>query len=162
VSHKKGGASGIRIRPVEERDKAGWRQLWNSYCDFYAVDISPHVTEALWERIMDRSGAIHAMVAESSSDVRGKIELIGFANFVLHPYTWGTDLVCYLEDLFVAEHSRGLGAGSALIEALIRLAKESGWSRLYWHTHEDNELARSLYDKFTPVDPFVRYVVRTR
>ncbi|HZV20891.1 MAG TPA: GNAT family N-acetyltransferase, partial [Hyphomicrobiales bacterium] len=70
-------------------------------------------------------------------------------------------LICYLEDLFVAEYARGHGAGTALIDTLIRLAGQNGWPRVYWHTHEDNKAARSLYEKFAPVDPFVRYVVKT-
>ena len=73
--------------------------------------------------------------------------------------TWGTEFICYLEDLFVAEDARGIGAGRALINELIRFSHENGWSRLYWHAHEINE-ARKLYDSITPVDPFVRYVVK--
>ena len=37
--------------------------------------------------------------------------------------------------------------------------KTQGWSRLYWNTKEDNYRARGLYDKYTPRDPFVRYVI---
>ena len=97
-----------------------------------------------------------------SPRAKGKSQLIGVANYVLHPYTWGTDLICYLEDLFVAEDARGDRRGKALIDALVHMAKVKGWPRVYWHTHEDNEVARSLYDQITPVDPFVRYVVKLR
>jgi GNAT superfamily N-acetyltransferase len=143
-------------------DENSWRQLWQSYCDFYGVSVSSDITETLWHRITDYRTPIHALVAERNAKARQAPEIVGFANYVLHPYTWGVEPICYLEDLFVSENARGGGAGSALIKALIAMAKENNWPRLYWHTHQLNEVARSLYDKFTPVDPFVRYVIKIR
>jgi GNAT superfamily N-acetyltransferase len=154
-------ADGCRVRPVSPDDEAGWRHLWQSYCDFYAVTVPEGVTDVLWHRIMDYRTPIKALVAEAET-AGGETELIGFANYLLHPYTWGTEFICYLEDLFVVEAARRSGAGTALISCLIQMAEENGWPRLYWHTHELNEVARSLYDRFTPVDPFVRYVVKIR
>jgi GNAT superfamily N-acetyltransferase len=147
------------VRPAKAGDEAGWRRLWQCYCDFYQVQVRAEVTNLLWQRIMDSQSEIHALAAESLSR-DGRRNLIGIANYVLHPYTWGSEQICYLEDLFVLEDARGSGVGRALIEALIKTAKSQGWARVYWHTHELNEPARSLYDKITPRDPFVRYVVR--
>jgi GNAT superfamily N-acetyltransferase len=154
------GGSAFRIRPAAAADEAGWRRLWRAYCDFYAVSVAPEVTDTLWRRILDPQTAIHALVAESGTAGGGERRLTGMANYVLHPYTWGTELVCYLEDLFVAEHARERGTGRALIEALVAMAKENNWRRVYWHTHEENGVARALYEKITPRDPFVRYVVK--
>ena len=150
-----------RVRPARPADEAGWRRLWRGYCDFYVVTISEDVTDALWRRIMDGRTGINAVVAESISKTR-EPKLIGFGNYVLHPYTWGDGLMCYLEDLFVDEHSRRAGLGRAIIETLIQMAQDNGWARVYWHTHETNEMARSMYEKVTPTDPFVRYVVHIR
>jgi GNAT superfamily N-acetyltransferase len=150
------------VRQAEPADELDWRRLWQFYCDFYAVYVPQDVTDALWRRILDDRMPVHALLAETVPDAKKAPELIGFANYVLHPYTWGTDLICYLEDLFVLERARGAGAGSALIGELIHMAEENGWPRVYWHTHELNQRARSLYDKITPVDPFVRYVVKLR
>lgn len=83
-------------------------------------------------------------------------EIVGFSISVLHEGTWVAAPVCYLEDLFVAPACRGAGVGRALIEDLVRLGKEKGWSRLYWHTRHDNP-ARRLYDGFVEADDFVRY-----
>ena len=150
-----------RVRPAEAADESGWRRLWRGYCDFYEITISEDVTDATWRRIMDGRAAIHAVVAESVSKAR-EPQLIGFGNYVLHPYTWGNGLMCYLEDLFVDEHARRAGVGRAIIETLIQMAHDNGWARVYWHTHEANEVARSMYEKVTPTDPFVRYVVHVR
>ncbi|MBI4724870.1 MAG: GNAT family N-acetyltransferase [Rhodomicrobium sp.] len=149
------------MRAASASDEPGWRALWDAYCAFYAVSIPADVTDALWRRILDPGVPVHALVAEATAG-QAQTELTGFANYVLHPFTWGTELICYLEDLFVAGHARGAGAGRALIGALVGLAKENGWPRVYWHTHELNEAARSLYGKITPRDPFVRYVVKLR
>ena len=150
--------AGVRVRPVEAADEAAWRRLWRGYCDFYQVTVPEDVTDTLWLRIMDERTPMRALVAETVSR-RGKPQIIGFANFVLHPFTWGTGLMCYLEDLFVAEECRCSGVGRSLIETLVGMARENGWARVYWHTHELNKVARALYDKIMPVDPFVRYVV---
>ncbi len=155
-------ATRFHVRAATSADEASWRKLWKSYCVFYAVSIPDEVTDALWVRIMDRSASTHALVAETFPINRGRPEAIGFAHYILHPYTWGTELICYLEDLFIAEHARGNGAGRALIQALTGMAKENGWPRVYWHTHELNEPARALYEKITPRDPFVRYVVKVK
>jgi GNAT superfamily N-acetyltransferase len=150
----------FHIRPALAGDEAGWRGLWRAYCDFYSVTILPEVTDTLWRRILDPKTPVHALVAESGTAGGGEPRLTGMANYILHPYTWGTELICYLEDLFVAAHARERGIGRALIEALAAMAKESNWRRVYWHTHELNEVARSLYERITPRDPFVRYVLK--
>ena len=150
-----------RVRSAETADEGGWRRLWKDYCDFYGAQISRDVTDALWRRILEGRMGIHALVAESVSPAEDP-RLIGFANYVLHPYTWGKGVMCHLEDLFVAEQARRRGAGRAMIETLIHMGYDRDWTRIYWHTHESNDMARSLYDKVTPLDPFVRYVVHLR
>ncbi len=150
----------FRVRAAKQADKANWRHLWQSYCDFYSVVIPSEVTATLWQRIMDAGSLVNAIVAEQHPAKPGpKAGLLGFANYVLHPYTWGNGDICYLEDLFVAEKARGRGIGRGLIETLVQSAKGNGWPRVYWHTHEFNEPARSLYEQITPRDPFVRYAV---
>jgi GNAT superfamily N-acetyltransferase len=155
-----GGGKERLVRPAEAADEAGWRWLWRAYCDFYGVTILPQVTDTLWRRILDPEAPVYALVAESGTAGGGEPQLVGIANYILHAYTWGTELICYLEDIFVAEHARERGMGRALIEALIEMAKMNDWRRVYWHTHEQNSVARSLYERITPRDPFVRYVVK--
>ncbi len=151
-------ATPVTVRAARHDDESQWRALWQAYCDFYQVSFARNVTDTLWTRIMTPDVPIHALVAETKRSASAQI--VGIANYVLHPYTWGTEPICYLEDLFVAEEARGQGAGAALINALIALGQTNRWQRVYWNTHEANTTARALYDQFTPVDPFVRYVVK--
>src|SRR6266700_6526032 len=144
----------LRIRFAQPEDKAAWLELWKSYCDFYETAVSTETTKELWRRILDPKYPVSALVADESGG------LLGFTHFVLHDYTWGTNPVCYLEDLYVKTDARRKGVGEALIERLIQEAKKSGWDRVYWMTKSDNTAARGLYDKYVQSDGFVRYIVQ--
>jgi GNAT superfamily N-acetyltransferase len=144
----------IHIRPILSSDEAAWRELWNGYCRFYEVQLEARVADHTWARIMDSQSPVNAFVA----DIDGKVE--GICNYILHDNTWTLTPVCYLEDLFVRPDTRANGVGQAMIDWLVVKMKESGWSRIYWNTKENNYRARGLYDKFTPRDPFVRYVIK--
>jgi GNAT superfamily N-acetyltransferase len=65
--------------------------------------------------------------------------------------------VCYLQDLFTAESSRGHGIGRRLIEAVMGAARQAGSSRVYWQTKVDNHAARRLYDKLAKHTGFIVY-----
>jgi GNAT superfamily N-acetyltransferase len=54
---------------------------------------------------------------------------------------------------------RGKGVGRALIRATGAWARSRGCGRLYWHTKEDNHLARRLYDRVAENRGFIQYVV---
>jgi len=139
------------VRPIRASDEADWRRLWAGYCAFYKADIAAEVTDATWRRISSPVGAMFARIAEQD----GKV--VGMAVCTVHETSWRLEPSCYLEDLFVDPDVRGTGAGRALIEDLIALCAEHRWTRLYWHTAEDNATARKLYDRFGGAGPFVRY-----
>jgi GNAT superfamily N-acetyltransferase len=141
----------LDIRVARASDEAEWRRLWAGYLSFYEVDLAPEVTAGTWRRIMDPASPVGMRVAERS----GKLE--GFAIHLSHPSTWVLSEDCYLEDLYVDEATRGGGVGRALLDDLIALAERKGWSRLYWHTDENNARARRLYDSYVKTDGHVRY-----
>lgn len=144
----------MNIRPIQARDEAPWRELWQGYCRFYEVSLSQQVEDYTWQRLMDPASPVQAFVAEQDGAV------IGICNYILHENTWELTPVCYLEDLFVRPETRAKGVGEAMIDWLVAQMKQHGWSRIYWNTKENNYRARGLYDKYTPRDPFVRYVIK--
>jgi GNAT superfamily N-acetyltransferase len=146
-------STAVTVRPVEARDEARWRVLWEGYCRFYERELSEAITRHTWARIMDESSPVHGIVAERDGGV------IGIAHYVIHENTWALTPVCYLEDLFVDPKERAQGVGRQLIDWLVAAMKAHGWSRLYWHTRATNYRARGLYDKYTPESGFVRYVI---
>ena len=145
----------MTIRRIRPSDEARWRELWAGYTRFYETVLPEEVTARVWSRILDPAAPVFAIVAE---DERG--EVIGFANYLLHENTFHLAPGCYLEDLFVDLSQRASGVGKALIDWLVAEMKAQGWSRLYWHTDENNYRARGLYDKFGPHGGVVRYLIK--
>lgn len=143
----------ITIRPVRAGDEPRWRELWAGYNRFYEHEVPEAVTRATWSRVLDPTWPVYSIVAESEG------EIVGMANYVIHPGTWSIEPVCYLEDLYVDADRRANGAGGSIINWLIGEMTAHGWANLYWVTKETNYRARSLYDKYTPHGGYVRYLI---
>jgi len=147
--------SNLRIRPIEKGDLAAWKPLWDGYNAFYGrsgeTALPDSITNTTWLRFFDAYEPVHALVAEQSS------RILGLAHYLLHRSTIAIEPVCYLQDLFTVEASRGKGVGRALIEEVYRRAQEAGCARVYWQTHETNEIAMKLYDKVADKSGFVVY-----
>lgn len=141
----------LELRDATPGDESDFRRLWAQYLAFYDVDLAPAVTDATWARLMDQASPVKARLAVLDGRTQG------FAIHLHHPSTWVPSEDCYLEDLFIAPQARGQGLGRALIDDLITLARARGWSRLYWHTDEDNTRARALYDQYVASDGHIRY-----
>jgi GNAT superfamily N-acetyltransferase len=144
----------VTIRKIEARDEARWRKLWDGYCRFYETEPSEAITRRTWSRITDASSAMHGIVAEREAG-----GVVGIAHYVIHESTSFLQPVCYLEDLFVDPSCRAQGVGKRLIDWLVAEMAAQKWSRLYWHTKENNYRARGLYDKYIPHSGLLRYVV---
>jgi GNAT superfamily N-acetyltransferase len=139
------------VRSVEPADRPRWEPLWQGYQTFYKVKYPPEVTETTWRRFFDGIEPVHALVAQEGE------RLIGLVHYLFHRSTSMVGPNCYLQDLFTLEEARGKGVGRALIEAVYARAAASGSSRVYWHTHETNATARSLYDKVATHTGFIQY-----
>lgn len=145
------GGGVMRVREAEARDEEDWRRLWDGYCRFYGCALPEPVTALTWARILDPASGMIGRVAEVDGSVSG------FTVSVMHASSWTDAPCCYLEDLFVEAGARGSGIGRALIDDLVALARQRGFSRLYWMTRADNTAARRLYDRYAEADGFVRY-----
>jgi GNAT superfamily N-acetyltransferase len=145
----------LAIRKIEPRDERRWRALWNAYTRFYKREPSPEITRYTWTRIMDAASPVKAIVAEDEN-----ANVVGIANYFIHENTSALTPACCLQDLFVDPGARGKGVGRLLIDWLMAEMKVRNWSRLYWHTKENNYRARALYDKYTPHSGFLRYVIQ--
>jgi GNAT superfamily N-acetyltransferase len=142
----------MKIRDIEPLDRAQWAVLWQGYLEFYKVpDMAPEITERTWTRFFDEAEPVHAMVAVEDG------VLLGMVQFLFHRNTWFLDDICYLQDLFTAEASRGKGVARALIEAVCAKAQARGARRVYWMTHESNATAQLLYDKVADKSGFIQY-----
>ena len=143
----------IVIRAASPEDENCWRKLWDDYTAFYQVTVAHDVTDSVWSRIFDPASSLFLRVAEVNGEVQG------FALCLTHEATWVKEPSCYLEDLFLDASVRGKGVGRAMMDDLVALCRKNGWSRLYWHTHENNTTARKLYDQYVKADGHIRYRV---
>jgi len=142
------------IRTPGSGDRAQWEPLWQGYLEFYKSSLADGVTELLWQRILDPAHEIRGLVAEADGG------LVGLVHYFPHAHTWYADPVCYLNDLFVSPSLRGGGIGRALIAAVVAEANRQGWAEVFWHTQQDNAVARALYDKVAGgIDGFVKYTL---
>lgn len=149
----------VVIRKVKLTDLKQWTELWRSYLTFYSSEhLFNKTTDILWQRIHTQEHPIGCFVAHS----KGNNELLGFVHYFNHCDTWKKHDVCYLEDLYVNANSRKKGVGERLINAVKDNAIQCGWSKVYWHTKNDNVNARALYDRLTGgADGFISYRLTT-
>jgi len=103
---------------------------------------------------MNSEFPVFSIVAEDENNL-----ILGIANYILHENTSTLTPVCYLQDLFVDPKMRGFGIGGKIIDWLLLEVKMQNWSRLYWHTKENNYRARELYDKYNSHSGFLLYKV---
>ena len=139
----------IAISRLEPADRPGWQQLFEGYNTFYERTLPAETYDEKWQAFQAGT-SIHALCARDGDHV------VGIAHFFRHPSTSGPD-VCYLQDLFTAPEARGRGIGRALVEAVADWARQQRCARVYWHTAEDNEAARRLYDQVAEKTRFVHY-----
>jgi GNAT superfamily N-acetyltransferase len=143
------------VRNIERADRDDWRVLWDGYNAFYGrsgpTALPDEITQATWERFFTASEPVHALVAQSQGRV------VGLAHYIFHRSTTRLHDVCYLQDLFTAEHLRRGGIGRRLIEGVYEAARAAGSSRVYWQTRQDNRAGRALYDKVAQHLGFIVY-----
>jgi len=140
----------VVIESLRSADRAGWEKLARGYKAFYMTPTPDEAYEATWSQLLDNASSFHGLGAYADG------ELVGITHYLFHPMFWYGD-TCYLQDLYVAEASRGHGAARALIEQVASRARAAGATRLYWTTQEDNLRARVLYDKVARFNGFIKY-----
>ena len=145
----------LLIREIARSDHERWLTLWRGYNAFYGragpTALPAQIVESTWERFFDTAEPVHALVAELNHT------LVGLAHYIFHRSTIMLGPICYLQDLFTSEESRGQGVGRALIRAVYVRAREAGSTRVYWQTHETNQVAQQLYNRVAERSGFIVY-----
>ena len=148
-------AAALTIRPVTHEDYEQWLPLWDGYNAFYGrsgdTALAPEITQTTWARFFDDGEPVYALVAEADGT------LLGLTHYLFHRSTTLIQPVCYLQDLFTTEASRGRGVGRALIEGVYERARAADSPRVYWMTQETNQVAMALYNKVAERSGFLVY-----
>jgi GNAT superfamily N-acetyltransferase len=133
----------ITVARVGDDDVADLLSLLRAYCDFYRVRPRDADLVALCRVLIadpDREGL--QLIARD-----GDARAVGFATIY---WTWSTaqaDRLGVMNDLFVAEGSRGAGVAEALIDACRTECARRGVRRLAWQTAPENHRAQALYER---------------
>lgn len=141
----------LDIRPLTAADHAAWLPLWQGYQRFYQAEIPAETSAVTWQRFLDPAEPMHAALAWQEGVA------VGLVHFIYHRSCWTTGDYCYLQDLYVAESTRGAGIGRALIEHVYATARDAGASRVHWLTQETNYTGRQLYDRIADRSGFIQY-----
>ena len=73
-------------------------------------------------------------------------EAIGFALYFFSYSTWLGKYGLFLEDLYVSQEHRGIGAGKLLLQKLAGIAVERGCGRFEWNVLDWNEPSIKFYE----------------
>ncbi len=84
--------------------------------------------------------AFKCFVAELDNTVEG-------IALVYHRYSTWKGPILHLEDLVVSQKMRGLGAGTALLDEVVKFGHRLGVKRINWEVLDWNEKAINLYEK---------------
>ena len=133
-------ASGVRLFQATREDVPSILQLIK---DLAAYEKEPHAVE-IDEATLLRDGFGRRPLFEAvvARDARGGA--VGFALYFTSYSTWQGACV-YLEDLYVAEASRGRGVGSLLLKAVCQIAHDRGCARFTWQALDWNTPALDFY-----------------
>ena len=144
----------ILVEPPTQDDKAAWAALFLGYRRFYKMPDDPDVIERVWRWINDPNHQTECLIARDAS---GKPSGLAHFRGLARPLS-GTE-AGFLDDLFVAEASRGKGAADALVNAIAEIGRTRNWSWLRWFTAEDNYRGRGFYDRVAHATPWKTYQV---
>lgn len=147
--------SAARIVLPEQRHYPDWRRLYQGYAAFYGLSMDDRIAGRLWAWILDPAVEVEARLAEDESG-----RAIGLAHFRRMARPLSASWAGFLDDLFVDPEHRGGRVGALLIDAVVQVARERGWTVLRWITAEDNHRARGLYDRVATRTAWVTYEIK--
>ena len=133
------------IERVTEADLPDLLPLMRGYCDFYNVSPTDEALLTLSRALLtdpDHEGV--QLIARSADP---GTPAVGFATIY---WSWSTSSAArigVMNDLFVADHRRGVGLADELIAACTTECVNRGAVELEWCTAPDNYRAQSVYDR---------------
>ncbi|QDF28462.1 GNAT family N-acetyltransferase [Halarcobacter anaerophilus] len=92
------------------------------------------------EAIFGENSTVQALICEQNG------EAIGYAVYFYNYSTWLGKKGIYLEDLYISESKRGLGAGKAILKHLAKKAVEENCGRFEWSCLDWNTPSREFYE----------------
>lgn len=128
----------ITTRDATSADASHIDRLLRSLAEFEGVTADLTFTLADLEHALSESRQFFALIAQSDDQIAGCVT-----------YTWDFAIwsggpILRVDDLIVDEKYRGLGVGTALMQALAERALERG-AKMRWEVEPSNENALKFY-----------------
>jgi len=129
------------IRQATKADMPRALDLIKELADFEKEENAVEVTvQDLQKYGFGEQPAFTCFVAELNNNVEG-------IALVYNRYSTWKGPILHLEDLVVSEKMRGLGAGTALLDEVVKFGHNMGVKRINWEVLDWNEKAINLYEK---------------
>lgn len=128
------------IRRAKKKDLEQLSVLFDKYRIFYKQQPDVATSKLFLKKRMKRKETV-ILVAEERGELIGFTQLFPIFSSVSMKRTW------LLNDLYVNERSRGIGAATALLNAAKEFGKETNSKWLLLQTAADNHTAQSVYEK---------------
>ena len=129
------------IRPATKNDMPRVLDLIKELAVFEKEENAVEVTvQDLQNDGFNESPVFKCFVAELDHKVEG-------IALVYSRYSTWKGKTLHLEDLVVSEKMRGLGAGTALLDKVVKYGHQLGVKRINWEVLDWNEKAINLYEK---------------
>ncbi len=130
----------IELRVATTADAQDLRRIYNYEVEntIHTFDIVPRSLKEQRQWIMERQGALGALVAT----IEGQV--VGFAS--LSPYRNRAAYRTTVENsVYVSHEARGLGVGKALLEELITMAENRGFHSVVAHIVGGHQASLALH-----------------
>ena len=128
------------IRRAKKKDIEKLSVLFDKYRIFYKRQPDISAAKSFLKKRMKRMESV-IFVAEERNELIGFTQLFPIFSSVSMKRTW------LLNDLYVNEKSRGIGAATALLNAAKEFAAETKSKWLFLQTAADNFTAQKVYEK---------------
>ena len=135
----------IIIREAVKEDCPGMMELIKELAEY---EKAPEQITVSFDHFVESGFGANPVWWAYVAEVDGKVE--GFALYYVRYSTWKGQRM-YLEDIIVKEKMRGHGLGKMLLDKLIEIAKEKGYSGMMWQVLDWNEPAINFYKKYKAV-----------
>ena len=130
--------------------------MYEPYSHAVESPVTREIATTVWSWIQSRTHGIEAILALKNDTV------VGFTQYRPFPRTVDGNEACFLDDLYVAESERGSGLARMLIEHVVAIARERGWTHVRWVTTPGNQRARGLYDNVANLMDIITYRIDIR
>ena len=128
------------IRRAKKKDIGDLSVLFDKYRIFYKQKPDVENARSFLKKRMKRKESV-IFVAEERDELIGFTQLFPIFSSVSMKRTW------LLNDLYVNERSRGIGAATKLLDAAKGFGAETGSKWLILQTAADNFTAQKVYEK---------------